>query len=241
MLHGCLVDSTDVELQVWSTDRTIIHGHSTAQGSEPLSPELPKGQLDDTQHESYLNITNVIISIAAAAQLLSCVWLFLALWTVACQAACPWDSPGKNTGVGCLALCQGIFPTQGSNPHCLMSPTPWKGSDLSSARKNYFFLSSILRVQKSILGRMELTKKKKSHQVNGGISSVTLAMLASMVKTQENYFFITVPFSEGKPPPGMGTPFTEDLAWKAGRLCRYSVPGTFVRRKPELLIVKYKH
>ena len=31
------------------------------------------------------------------------------------------ESPGKNTGVGCHALLQGIFPTQGSNPglpHC---------------------------------------------------------------------------------------------------------------------------
>ena len=31
------------------------------------------------------------------------------------------DSPGKDTGVGCYALLQGIFPTQGSNPslpHC---------------------------------------------------------------------------------------------------------------------------
>ena len=26
---------------------------------------------------------------------------------------CPWDSPGKNTGVSCLALLQGIFPIQG--------------------------------------------------------------------------------------------------------------------------------
>ena len=26
------------------------------------------------------------------------------------------DFPGKNTGVGCPALLQGIFPTQGSNP-----------------------------------------------------------------------------------------------------------------------------
>ena len=26
------------------------------------------------------------------------------------------DSPGKNTGVGCHALLQAIFPTQGSNP-----------------------------------------------------------------------------------------------------------------------------
>ena len=31
----------------------------------------------------------------------------------------PWDSPGKNTGVGCHFLLQGIFPTQGSNSHLL--------------------------------------------------------------------------------------------------------------------------
>ena len=31
---------------------------------------------------------------------------------------CPWDSLGKNTGVGCHAL-QGIFPTQRSKPHLL--------------------------------------------------------------------------------------------------------------------------
>ena len=33
----------------------------------------------------------------------------------------PWDSPGKNTGVGCHFPLQGNFPTQGSNsglPHC---------------------------------------------------------------------------------------------------------------------------
>ena len=27
----------------------------------------------------------------------------------------PWNSPGKNTGVGCHSLFQEIFPTQGSN------------------------------------------------------------------------------------------------------------------------------
>ena len=31
----------------------------------------------------------------------------------------PWDFPGRNTGLGCCALLQGIFPTQGSNPHLL--------------------------------------------------------------------------------------------------------------------------
>ena len=32
---------------------------------------------------------------------------------------CPWDSPGKNTGVGYHILLQGIFLTQGSNPSFL--------------------------------------------------------------------------------------------------------------------------
>ena len=32
---------------------------------------------------------------------------------------CPWNSPGKNTGVGSHSLLQGIFLTQGSNP-CLL-------------------------------------------------------------------------------------------------------------------------
>ena len=35
------------------------------------------------------------------------------------QALLSWDSPGTNTGVGCHALTQGIFPTQGSNLHLL--------------------------------------------------------------------------------------------------------------------------
>jgi len=43
-------------------------------------------------------------------------------WIVACQAPLSMEiSPGKNTGVGCHALLQGIFPTEGLNPglqHC---------------------------------------------------------------------------------------------------------------------------
>ena len=41
------------------------------------------------------------------------------LWTA--RLLCPWDSPGKNTRVGCYFLLQGIFPTQGLDS-CLMSP-----------------------------------------------------------------------------------------------------------------------
>ena len=38
---------------------------------------------------------------------------------------CPWDSPGKNTGVGCHSLLQGVFPTQGSNPGHLWHILCW--------------------------------------------------------------------------------------------------------------------
>ena len=48
------------------------------------------------------------------------VWFFTTLWTVACRLLCPWDSPYKNTGVGCHSLLQGICPIEGWN-WCLLS------------------------------------------------------------------------------------------------------------------------
>ena len=36
---------------------------------------------------------------------------------------CPWDSPGKNTGVCCYDLLQGIFPTQELKPCSYVSFT----------------------------------------------------------------------------------------------------------------------
>ena len=44
---------------------------------------------------------------------------------------CPWDSPGKNTGVGCQALLQGIFPIQGLNM-CLLH-LHWQAGSLPLA------------------------------------------------------------------------------------------------------------
>ena len=45
---------------------------------------------------------------------------------------CPWDSLGKKTGVGCHAPLQGIFPTQGWNPH-LLYPLHWQAGSLPLA------------------------------------------------------------------------------------------------------------
>ena len=55
-------------------------------------------------------------------KLLSCVQFFASPWTIAWPGSSVHrDSPGKNTRVGCHALHQRIFLTQGSNPglpHC---------------------------------------------------------------------------------------------------------------------------
>ena len=57
------------------------------------------------------------------AQLLSSVWLFATPWTIACQAPPPWDSPGKNVGVSCHFLLQGIYlPNPGIEAACSVSP-----------------------------------------------------------------------------------------------------------------------
>ena len=48
----------------------------------------------------------------------SIVQLFATPWTIAHQLLCPWDSPGKSTGVGGLALPSSsrVFPAPGLNP-----------------------------------------------------------------------------------------------------------------------------
>ena len=54
---------------------------------------------------------------------------------------CPWNFPGKNTGVGCHFLPQGIFLTQGSNPylqHCRWILHHWATRE---AQVNYVYMS----------------------------------------------------------------------------------------------------
>ena len=54
-------------------------------------------------------------------KLLSHVRLFATHGLEPTRLFCPWNSPGKNTGMGSLSFLQGIFPTQGSNlglPQC---------------------------------------------------------------------------------------------------------------------------
>ena len=63
---------------------------------------------------------------------LCCIQLFVTICTVACQALLSTGFSGKDTGAHCHALLQGIFPTQGSNPH-LLNLLHWQTSSFSSA------------------------------------------------------------------------------------------------------------
>ena len=53
----------------------------------------------------------VCIGVCVGVCTLSCVRFFATPWTVACQSLCPWNFPGKNTGVACHFLLQGICST----------------------------------------------------------------------------------------------------------------------------------
>ena len=52
---------------------------------------------------------------------------------------CPWGFPGKNTGVNCHFLLQGLFLTQGSN----LSFLHWQAGSLPLSRLGTFQFSSV--------------------------------------------------------------------------------------------------
>ena len=65
-------------------------------------------KLEKFRIQSSLWVYVCILSLSVMSDSLQHYGLYLA------RLLCPWDSPGKNTGVGCHALLQGIFLTQGS-------------------------------------------------------------------------------------------------------------------------------
>ena len=60
---------------------------------------------------------------------------------------CPWNSPGKNTGVGCYSLLQGIVQTQGLNPSLLLQPGEGKGQYSGLENSMDYIIHVITRVR----------------------------------------------------------------------------------------------
>ena len=87
----------------------------------------------------------------SAKSLQSCLILLRPHGLQATRLLCPWYSPGKNMGVGCRSLLQGIFPPQGMNWRLLRllhlqmcsSPPLHLGSPLATVDILFFLLSKL--------------------------------------------------------------------------------------------------
>ena len=90
------------------------------------------------------------------ACMLSQVWLFATPWTAATRLLCPWDSPGKNTTVGCHFLLQGIFLTQMSNCISFISCVGRHSLPLSNLGSPYKWRSHNKRVTSILFSELLL-------------------------------------------------------------------------------------
>ena len=89
---------------------------------------LRGGVADHLSHHSRLTTGHTPVLVAQ-----SCPTLCDPCGPYPARLLCPWNSPGKNHGVGSHSLLQGIFLTQGSNPrllHCrqILYPLSHQGS-----------------------------------------------------------------------------------------------------------------
>ena len=96
----------------------------------------------------------------------------------------PWDFPGKNTGVGCHFLLQGIFLTQGSNPSLLQCKqiiywlSPWRSPLLMKVHGQKARAEPVLARGLTLsFQRLLQDKSKLGWQERGMANWVTLARI----------------------------------------------------------------
>ena len=100
-------------LRNWS--RSLVNREAKAEASSPNNFSVKRSHTVKTKRWKCLASQGVCLTLLTCAQTLSCVRPFATLPGSSLHG----DSPGKSTGLGCHALLQGIFPTQGLNPHLL--------------------------------------------------------------------------------------------------------------------------
>ncbi|XP_070336645.1 coiled-coil domain-containing protein 171 isoform X5 [Odocoileus virginianus] len=98
------------------------------------------------------------------------------------------DSPGKNLGVGCHFLLQGIFPTQGLNP-CLLHLLHWQS--LSEAKMELRRKDQSLRQLNRHLTQLEQDKRRLEENIHDAESALRMAAkdkecVANHMRTVEN-------------------------------------------------------
>ena len=110
-----------------------------------VTSKPPLDTLPSVHLSSVLSVRTGLCELWVPARVLSRVRVSL----TPTRLLCPWDFPGKNTGVGCLFLLQGIFLTQGSNPS-LLRLLHWQGDSLPLEELGYlsFFKAITLKEKK---------------------------------------------------------------------------------------------
>ena len=110
---------------------TGVGRHALLQGIFPIQgliPGLPQYRRVLYQLSYQGSPCYIYAAAAAAKSLQSCPTLCNPMDCSPPGSSVHGNSPGKNTGVGCHALLQGILPTQGSNPGLLHCRLGHKGS-----------------------------------------------------------------------------------------------------------------
>ena len=88
----------------------------------------------DGENETILEMSGVLVTSAQQSEHAQCcvcsgtsrVLVFATHGLQPTRLLCPWDSPGKSTGVGCHAFLQGFFPARGLN----LCPLHWQVDSL---------------------------------------------------------------------------------------------------------------
>ena len=104
-----------------------------------------------TPRKDTVKVRSLFVSYIVVAK--SCLTLLQPHGLQPTRLHCPWDSPGKNTGVGCHFLFQGIFQTHGSNPSLLH----WEVNSLPLSHLGSPFISYVVPLSISLRVNISLT------------------------------------------------------------------------------------
>ena len=116
----------------------------------------------------------------------------------------PWNFPGKNTGVGCHFLLQGIFLAQGSNPHllCLLHwqadflPLSYQGSPKIHWKTKYKLTCSNFHFSVSTRETLDDSVKPDFLQVHQTKPSFTKSISKFKLVHHQNHLWLTSRESE---------------------------------------------
>ena len=105
------------------------------------------------------------------------------LWPT--KLLCPWDFPGKNTGVGCHFLLQGTFLTQGSNLRLLH----WEADSLPLSDLQFSSVQSLSRVR--LFATPRTAARQASLSIINSWSSLKLMSIDSVMPS--NHLILCCP------------------------------------------------